>query len=209
MRRDMLRTVLTAMAVALGVAVVIAIELAGEAAAGSFRSSVETLAGSADFEVTATGGVPPETLTKLAMLPYALTLQPRIEDYAVFNKRTVPLIGVDLLTERKDDNGIWVGDGLGLKTGDHATLLINDLSSDFIVQGVLGTKTGDVIVMDLAVATRVLGRNGNLDRILISVPPGKTLEEWQPLFGMPVALQGSRTNENRRMLAAFRWNLRV
>ena len=52
------RTALTSLAVALGVAVVLAIELAGEAAAGSFRSSVETLAGSADFEVTATGGVP-------------------------------------------------------------------------------------------------------------------------------------------------------
>ena len=44
------RTALAALAVALGVAVVLAIELAGEAAAGSFRSSVETLAGTADFE---------------------------------------------------------------------------------------------------------------------------------------------------------------
>ena len=39
-----MRTALTIAAVALGVAVVLAIELAGEAAAGSFRSSVETLA---------------------------------------------------------------------------------------------------------------------------------------------------------------------
>ena len=41
------RTALAALAVALGVAVVLAIELAGDAAAGSFRSSVETLAGDA------------------------------------------------------------------------------------------------------------------------------------------------------------------
>ena len=72
-----------AAAVALGVAVVLAIELAGEAAAGSFRSSVETLAGSGDFEVTATGGVPAGVLARLALLPYALRLRPRIEDYAV------------------------------------------------------------------------------------------------------------------------------
>ena len=58
--REAVRTALMIAAVALGVAVVLAIELAGEAAAGSFRSSVETLAGSGDFEVTATGGVPAE-----------------------------------------------------------------------------------------------------------------------------------------------------
>ena len=63
------RTALTIAAVALGVAVVLAIELAGEAAAGSFRSSVETLAGGGGFEVTATGGVPAAVLARLALLP--------------------------------------------------------------------------------------------------------------------------------------------
>ena len=102
-----MRTALAALAVALGVAVVLAIELAGEAAAGSFRSSVETLAGTADFEVTATGGVPPETLARLAALPYALRLRPRIEDYAVISDtgRTVPLIGVDMLGDAVEGAG--------------------------------------------------------------------------------------------------------
>ncbi|MEO8129371.1 MAG: hypothetical protein ABI822_19870, partial [Bryobacteraceae bacterium] len=99
LRREMLRTVLTALAVALGVAVVIAIELAGDAAAGSFQASVESLTGSADFEVTATGGVSPETLSALAVLPYTLHLRPRIEDFVVMAKRTVPLIAVDLLAD--------------------------------------------------------------------------------------------------------------
>ena len=40
-----MRTALTVLAVALGVAAVLAIELAGDAAAGSFRSSMETLIG--------------------------------------------------------------------------------------------------------------------------------------------------------------------
>ncbi len=102
LRREPVRTLLTAAAVALGVAVVLAIELAGTAAAGSFRSSMETLAGDADFEVTATGGVPAETLTRLALLPYPLKLDPRIEDYAVIvdNHRTVPLLGIDLLAHQ-------------------------------------------------------------------------------------------------------------
>ena len=45
-------------AVALGVAVVLAIDLASGAAAGSFRSSMQTLSGDDDLEVVATGGVP-------------------------------------------------------------------------------------------------------------------------------------------------------
>ena len=229
LRREMLRTVLTALAVALGVAVVIAIELAGGAAAGSFRASVETLAGDSDFEVTASGGVPPEILAGLASLPYPLYLRPRIEDYAVMEERTIPLIAVDLLADAlpgvsggessanayQRDDSIWAGDGLGLHTGDRVRLLINDRTSEFTVRGVLGARSGEVIVMDLAPASRVLGRTGNLDRILIQTPAGKTLDEWEPLLraglpaGVTLARQGSRTNENRRMLAAFRWNLRV
>ncbi len=49
---------LMVLAVGLGVAVVLAIELAGTAAAGSFHSSMESLAGDNDLEVVASGGVP-------------------------------------------------------------------------------------------------------------------------------------------------------
>ena len=48
--RDPLRTALTILAVALGVGVVVAIDLAGDAATGSFQSSLETLAGKTDLE---------------------------------------------------------------------------------------------------------------------------------------------------------------
>ena len=230
LRREMFRTVLTALAVALGVAVVIAIELAGDAAAGSFRASVETLAGDSDFEVTATpGGVPPEILSGLASLPYALHLRPRMEDYAVLGPRTIPLIAVDLLADAlpgetgdtssasiyQRDDSIWAGDGLGLRSGEKVQLTINDRTSEFTVRGILGARSGEVFVMDLAPASRVLGRTGNLDRIFIQAPAGKTLDEWEPLLraglpaGVTLARQGSRTNENRRMLTAFRWNLRV
>src|SRR5580698_5360279 len=81
--REPARTLLTVLAVALGVAVVLAIELAGDAAAGSFRSSIETLTGDADLEVTAVGGVPDQVVGALATLPYAIRVRPRMEDYAV------------------------------------------------------------------------------------------------------------------------------
>lgn len=64
------RTSLTVLAIALGVAVVLAIDLAGTAAAGSFHSSLETLVGDDDLEVSASGGIPEELVGKLAALPY-------------------------------------------------------------------------------------------------------------------------------------------
>src|SRR5215471_4059907 len=120
LRREALRTALTVAAVALGVAAVLAIELAGGAAAGSFHSSMETLIGRADFEVTATGGITPETLTKLSVLPYALKLHPRIEDYAALPglNRTVPLIGIDLVSESRGvDDAMALSGGNPIVTG--------------------------------------------------------------------------------------------
>lgn len=233
LRREKLRTTLTVLAVALGVAAVLAIELAGDAAAGSFHSSMEALAGTSDFEVTATGGVAADALVRLARLPYNLKLHPRIEDYALISdgaRRSIPLIGVDMLAESlpnssdtspadagifQHDDSVWVGSGMGYKRGDHLKLLINDRLSDFTVRGVLGDRSGDVIVMDLATAARALGRGEMLDRILIEAAPGRSIDEWETLLrsalpqGVSIAREGTHTDENRRMLEAFRWNLRV
>src|SRR5215469_13767466 len=100
--RERVRTALTILAVALGVAVVLAMDLAGEAATGSFHSSLETLAGEQNFEITATGGVPEEIAGKLATLPYDWQVTPRMEDYAVLasQKKTLPLLGLDLIGGR-------------------------------------------------------------------------------------------------------------
>lgn len=81
--RERNRTALTVFAVALGVAVVLAIDLAGNAAAGSFHSSLEALAGDNNLEVSAAGGIPEGLAGTLASLPYAIRISPRIEDYAV------------------------------------------------------------------------------------------------------------------------------
>ena len=230
LRGEFLRTSLTALAVALGVAVVLAIELAGDAAAGSFRSSIETLTGDFDFEVTAAGGIPPSTLTTLATLPYDLKLQPRLEEFAVLpgSNRTVPLIGVDMLSyaleadvasagadATQEENGIWVGEAFHRKAGDRLDLLINDRLAEYKVQGVLPSGSGEAIVMDLAPLTKVLERNGSLDRITVRTSTDKSIGEWEKILrgalpsGIALARAGSKTNENRRMLEAFRWNLRV
>ena len=226
--RESVRTALMVAAVALGVAVVLAIELAGEAAAGSFRSSVETLAGSGDFEVTAAGGVPAAVLTRLALLPYPLKLRPRIEDYAVVaaTNRVVPFIGVDMLSDaaaNPENTGasefqrgdfIWTGKEAGWKPGDRVRLMVNDESAEYTVRGIVD-GAGDAIVTDLAPAARLLRRGTTLDRILVDVPASRPLDRWEAILrsvlpdGVTLAPQGARTEENRRMLAAFRWNLRV
>jgi putative ABC transport system permease protein len=243
------RTALTILSVALGVAVVLAIDLASNAAAGSFRSSMETLSGDSNLEVTASGGIPENLVGTLASLPYTLRISPRMEDFAVLTstKQTLPLVGLDFVAEAnslgaslagsplssisaasqpppsdpfailRDPASIWVGSSLHHQPGDHVSLLINDQVRDYTIRGVYSDANGgeSAILMDIAAAQRALSRFGRIDRVLIKTPSAPDLGEWQRLIrsalppGIDVRPQGSGTNENRQMLAAFRWNLRL
>jgi putative ABC transport system permease protein len=235
--REPLRTTLTVIAVALGVGVVLAIALAGNAAAGSFHSSLESLTGDSDLEVTAAGGVPEQVVGTLSALPYAMRVRPRIEGLAtaVQLQRNAPLIGLDLVAEadpgasgkpairlgRKFDfgerDGVWVSADFGVRPGEQIALRINDHTRAYPVMGVLkgSAELGSVIVMDVGDAQRELGRLGKLDRIDLKVPAEPGLAEWQRRLqaalpgGVDVRPIGSQTDENRRMLSAFRLNLRV
>ncbi|HET8924308.1 MAG TPA: FtsX-like permease family protein [Candidatus Acidoferrum sp.] len=244
--QEPVRAALIVLAVALGVAVVLAIDLAGNAATGSFRSSMETLAGDDDLEITATGGVPEDVVGVLAALPYSIRVSPRIEDFAVIaeTKKSLPLIGMDLVAEGAtyaqsestntaegsarpavgesfehlgDLDSAWVSSSLGYKTGDRLQLLINDRESAYTVRGIYPDSNGkeSAIVMDIAAAQHALTRYGRVDRILLKVPQQPGLDQWTQRLraalpaGVNVRPQGAGTNENRRMLAAFRWNLRL
>jgi putative ABC transport system permease protein len=241
--REPVRAGLTVLAVALGVAVVLAIDLAGEAATGSFRSSMETLAGDNDLEIVTPGGVPENLVGTLVSLPYSIRISPRIEDYAVIaeTKKSLPLIGLDQVAEgsgyaQMDSanagnapslgegfenlaslDSIWVGTTLGFKPGNHVRLLINDQVHEYLIRGAYPDSNGNesAIVMDIATAQRALSRYGRVDRILLKVQQTASLEEWQQRLrsvlpaGVELRPQGAGTNENRRMLAAFRWNLRL
>ncbi len=260
--REPVRTVVIILGIALGVAVVLAIDLAGDAATGSFRSSVEALSGDTNLEIRASGGLPEALVGTVSQLPYALRISPRVEDYAVVQdtKRTLPLIGLDLVGEtagyadRMSEDGaqpvnfmegcaqhdsnpakgqdrssespfdcladpasVWVGLSLGRQPGEHLTLLINDREKDYIVRGIYPDLNGaeSAIVMDIASAQCAVGRSGRIDRILLKSPPTPGIDEWEQRLrgalpaGVQVRAQGSGTNENRQMLAAFRWNLRL
>jgi putative ABC transport system permease protein len=239
------RTALTLLAIALGVAVTLAIDLAGSAAAGSFRSSMETLAGDSDLEIVATGGVPESVAGKLMALPYPVRLSPRMEDFAIVadSKQTLPLLGLDLVAEANnrvdagagvnvgqadgmlkylgDSDSVWLGESLKRSAGDRIWLVINDQPHEYTVRGTFPDSNGNAlaVVMDLAAAQRALNRFGIVDRILAKTPittsSATSIEQWQRRFaqvlpsGVAVRTAGTGTNENRRMLAAFRWNLRL
>ncbi len=232
LRREPARTALTMLAIALGVAVVLAIDLAGDAAAGSFRSSVETLAGDADFEVSAPGGLPASVAATVATLPYALDVGPRIEDSAevVQTGHVVPLIGVDMVADASaNESGspqdlgdlsttaqVWIGRDFPHAASGTLDLRINDRIVSLTIRGRLKGNTGEAAVIDLALADRLLHRNGALDRILIRIPKGEgNLDTWEHRLraalpsGVTLERGGARTRENRKMLEAFRWNLRV
>lgn len=227
------RTLTTVLSIALGVAVIFAMDLAGEAAAGSFKSSMETVSGQDDIEILTTGGLPADLLGRLTQLPYPLTFSPRIEDYAIVNnKRTIPLIGVDVFanalelaaqnqsgpTPTTQERGIFTTATLGNK-GDTLSLQINDQPLNYKIIGTIDSRqvSGDLILMDLEDAEAVTNRNGRLDRILVTLPATEkaNVDDWvkrlEPHLptGATVRPIGARKEENRKMLAAFRWNLRV
>ena len=117
------------------------------------------------------------------------------------------------------EQSVWVGPGLALHAGDSIRLQINDAEASYPVAGVLpeipdAGQLRRAIVMDIGLAQRVLRRPGRIDRVLVRLPDAGDAEKYQALLaarfpGLQVARSGARTDENRKMLAAFRWNLRL
>lgn len=231
--REPLRTALSILAVALGVAVVVGIDLAGNAATGSFLSSVQSLVGRADFEITQIGGIDARVAGRLARLPYPLETEPRIEDYA-WNpgaQELVPVVGVDMIAEApaqlsqtvsldwlKTGKCVWTSGTLSHK-GGKIKLQINDRAAVFNVCGTVPVSQaqGDAVVMDIGLAAEVLNRGDKIDAILVTVlgRADKNMSGWERILrnhlpaGVRVERFGAQARANHRMLEAFRWNLRI
>lgn len=238
MIREPVRTLVTVVCVGVGVAVVVAIDLAGEASAGSFRSSMETLQGSASYEIRQVGGVPDAVFGRLSRLRAPLDFSARVEGYGAdpASGERYPLIGVDVVADRGLQNAlpgsvpdleqlvssrlVWVSEPVGATPGDRIQLAVNETIQEFTVSSVLldastdGEPPGAVILMDIALAQQVLGKVGFLDRILVETAGGVD-RDWKSLIQtqLPAAAVlepvGVRTRENRKLLRSFRWNLRV
>ena len=236
--REPFRTALTAACVALGVAVVVAIDLAGAASVGSFKSSLESLQDTADYEISQVGGIPDAVFGDLVRLPGPQRFLPRIEGYAVVEAtgERLPLFGVDLVGDQRilgsidlskpsvgafdDERVVWVPASLGPRVGERIDLAINDHVESFTVLGLLGGQDvreealTSMVVMDIALAQRLLGRTGILDRIYVHVPDDDR-SDWEAFLkdhlpaAAAVSAAGTRTQQNRKLLNSFQWNLRV
>ena len=231
LRRDLLRTVLTVISVGLGVGVVIGIDLAGDAATGSFRSSLESLVGKTDLEIAANGGVDERWMARLTALPLTATFAPVIETQGLVERvGSVTVIGVDFVSQRAEgqapaaiprnlDSAVVVSSRLarriGVKEGDHLPITLSDRAQGFEVTRVVDARDAEFVLMDIAAAQRALDEYGKLDRIEILVSPredfSRVEQEVRAMLpaGYRVEKPGTRSEENQRMLRAFRWNLRV
>ena len=226
LRQDLLRTALTFVSVALGVAVVVAIELAGQAAAGSFHSSLETLLGKTDLQITANGGVDETWAGRLAELPRSMRVAPVIETQALIEGAgPARVYGVDLVPEAQI-SGARSGPGVAISSalarrlrisnaGGKLAFQINDSRHELEIARIVEAKDSEFILMDIADAQQAAGSYGKLDRIDIYVSAredfGQVESEIRAALPASYSLDkpGVRGEENQRMLRAFRWNLRV
>src|SRR5579863_7343262 len=234
LRHDLTRTVLTVLSIALGVAVVIAIDLAGDAATGSFQSSLTSLVGKVDFEITANGGVDENALGKLAALPVNARFSPVIEQPVVIAGRwSTTLYGIDLVAgansgsageppnfdPQQFENSAIVSNDLAarlhLAKGDPIELKGRDQALHFTIRTIAPNQNTEWIAVDIATAQRLLDMYGKLDRIEVVVSPTENADNVARLIKATipatwdVQTPGARSEENRRMLRAFRWNLRI
>ena len=237
---DPVRALLTVAAVALGVAVIVAVDLASEASMGSFRSSMESLQGSASYEITQVGGIPDTVYGELARLVEPLAFSPRVEGFARLpaTGEEVPLFGVDLVGDTRlgsagamrrpgisgltDGRSVWATASLGVSPGETLELVAGDRRLELEVQGVLDSGSATAarfVLMDIAPAQRALGRIGRLDRIYVYTQEDERgqgdARDWRAVLAplLPPAASilpaGTGTEDSRRMLGAFRWNLRM
>ncbi|MDP9169198.1 MAG: ABC transporter permease, partial [Acidobacteriota bacterium] len=231
LRRDLTRSILTVLSIALGVAVVIAIELAGDAATGSFESSMTALVGRVDYEITANGGVDETWMGKLAALPLNARFAPAIEQpVTVAGRGATTLFGIDVIAAPEstgksrfdmaelETSAVVSSDAASRfhwKKGDPITLQGRRLSRTFTIRAVVPEQNTGWVGVDIAAAQQLLDMYGRIDRIEVFLSPAQAPEPAGALIRATVPgtydveTPGARSDENRRMLRAFRWNLRI
>jgi putative ABC transport system permease protein len=217
LRRDLARTALTIVAVALGIAVVVAIDLAGDAATGSFRASMATLAGRTDLEIRANGGIDEAWIGRLDTLPFDARFSPVIEAEIVLPSfGAIPLYGFDLAGI--PENAAIASKALAARLGLtlHARLTLPTANPLAVtIERIADTGPTEFLAIDIASLEKAFARYGKLDRIDVTLGPGENfaaVEQATKKLLPPaymVERPGMRNEENQRMLRAFRWNLRV
>ena len=227
LKRDGLRTALTVASMALGVAVVIAIDLAGDAAVGSFQSSLTTIVGKTDLEIVANGGVDEQWVGRLAQLPLNARFAPGLERQAeIQGAGFVTVYAADFVAEAAANTG---SSAVGPADWEHAVVVSETLANrlhiqkdgaitvqghTFRVLDIAPAKT-EFVALDIAAAQRLFNDYKKLDRIDVFLTAREDITRAERSIraalpaGFEVNRPGTRSDENQRMLRAFRWNLRA
>ena len=192
----------------------------GDAATGSFLSSLETLVGRTDLEIVANGGVDEMWAGRLAALPVNATFAPVIETQAAIEGTgSVTVYGIDAVARWRDSDGAVVSSALArrlrLEKNGTLSLTLNDAARDFRVVDIVDAKDAEFVLLDIAAAQQALNEYGRLDRIEVFAGPRQDFAALEHAIratlpaGYEVRKPGARSDENQRMLRAFRWNLLV
>ncbi len=167
----------------------------------------------------------------IAALPVNARFAPVIETQGLVERiGSVTVYGVDFVSQRTEeevptpglqnpDSTAIVSSGLarrmGVERGDPLSLTLSDRVQSFEVARIAEAKDAEFVLLDIAEAQRALDEYGKLDRIEIFVSPHEDFSrvEREVRAALPpgyrVEKPGTRSDENQRMLRAFRWNLRV
>lgn len=224
LRHDLLRSTLTVIAVALGIAVVIAIDLAGDAAAGSFESSLVTVVGKTDLEIQANGGIDERWIGRLSGLPINARFAPVVEaTVRIEPVGYVTFYGIDVIAEaptaRESQPSICEGAAAAAfvtkRLAARLPALFEIRGRRFCNAKTINSQRADFVAADIADVQQTLGRYGKLDRIDVFLEGNESFEHTERLLrktlpeGYEITRPGARSAENQKMLGAFRWNLRV
>ena len=163
-----LRTLLTLTGVALGIAVVVGVHLANERAVDSFNESLGILNGQSDLQISANGLDLDETLigelawvwdvgVMAAIVDSRLDIiaQPNQQDGTPFNRQSVRLLGIDLLSDApfrtyliEDGSGENLSElGMDISRDDFIDLLVepNAVILPAVLADQLGVGVGDTV----------------------------------------------------------------
>src|SRR5439155_26714996 len=117
------------------------------------------------------------------------------------------------------DSAVIISSGLakraGVKEGGLITFTLYDTDQTFRTAGIADAGDTQFALLDIATAQRALHEYGKLDRIDVFVSANEdfTRVEREIRAVLPASYRienpGTRSEQNQRMLRAFRWNLRV
>ncbi len=100
-RRHLFRMLLTLVGVVIGTQVVVAVQLLNRSVVGSFEATVETIAGSADLQITnASSGVPEEVVDEIFEVPGVASASGLLQGVLVMDDGELTVFGVDLFADQ-------------------------------------------------------------------------------------------------------------